>query len=62
MWDLRLPAGWFFFGLGVVLCVYGLVVPCTAPLASEINVNLDSGIAMAVFGAVMLGLAFWRKA
>ena len=61
MWDLRLPAGLFFLGLGIILCVYGLVFPeIRAQLAQDINVNLDSGIAMAVFGAVLLLLA-WRK-
>lgn len=61
MWDLRLPAGLFFFGLGIILCVYGLLFPgLRAQLAQDINVNLDSGIAMGVFGAVLLLLA-WRK-
>ncbi len=54
MWDLRLPAGWFFFGLGLILCAYGLLVPARAPLAPEINVNLYSGAAMAIFGVIML--------
>jgi hypothetical protein len=60
MWDLRLPAGLFFFGLGLILCGYGLFVPARAAMAPEINVNLYSGVAMGVFGAIMLLLA-WRR-
>jgi ABC-type Fe3+-siderophore transport system permease subunit len=61
MWDLRLPAGLFFFGLGIILCVCGLAFPgMRAQLAQDINVNLDTGAVMAVFGALLLLLA-WRK-
>jgi hypothetical protein len=63
MWDLRLPAGLFFFGLGVILTVYGLLVPAArARLAPGINVNLDCGIVMLVFGAILLLLAWRRRA
>jgi len=58
MWDLRLPAGLFFFGLGLILTAYSLMNPGARPaLAPDINVNLYSGLAMAAFGAVMLLLA-----
>jgi hypothetical protein len=61
MWDLRLPAGLFFTGLGIILCAYGLLFPgIRAPMAQDINVNLYSGISMGVFGIVLLLLA-WRK-
>jgi hypothetical protein len=61
MWDLRLPAGLFFTGLGVILCGYGLLFPnVRAQMAQDINVNLFGGIAMGVFGLVLLLLA-WRK-
>jgi hypothetical protein len=57
MWDLRLPAGLFFFGLGLILCALGVFFPSLrAPLA-DVNVNLYSGLTMLVFGAVMLVLA-----
>ncbi|MGA2433891.1 MAG: hypothetical protein ABSG25_01255 [Bryobacteraceae bacterium] len=57
MWDLRLPAGLFFLGLGIILCTLGIFTPSLkAPLTSA-NVNLYSGLAMATFGAVMLWLA-----
>ncbi len=60
MWDLRLPAGLFFFGLGLILCGYGLFVPVRAAQVPDINVNLYSGLVMAAFGAIMLLLA-WRR-
>jgi hypothetical protein len=61
MWDLRLPAGLFFSGLGVILCGYGLLFPnVRAQMAQDINVNLYSGISMGVFGLLLLLLA-WRK-
>jgi len=60
MWDLRLPAGLFFLGLGVMLCVYAFLFPgYRPPLAPDVNVNLYSGAAMGVFGLAMLALA-WR--
>ncbi len=57
MWDLRLPAGLFFFGLGIILCVVGLLFPWRPQLDPNTNVNLYSGLAMLVFGGVMLWLA-----
>ncbi len=50
----------FFFGLGLILCGYGLFVPAHAALVPEINVNLYAGAAMGIFGAIMLLLA-WRR-
>jgi len=45
-------------GLGLILTVYGLALPgIRPPLTPEVNVNLYSGAAMALFGAVMLVLA-----
>ena len=52
-----MPAGLFFFGLGVILCAVGLVAPWRPQLDPTINVNLYSGITMLVFGGVMLWLA-----
>lgn len=57
MWDLRLPAGLFFFALGVILCAIGLLLPWRATLDPDTNVNLYSGVAMLIFGGVMLWLA-----
>ncbi len=60
MWDLRLPAGLFFLGLGLILTVYGLLVPAQAALVPDVNVNLYCGAAMGVFGLIMLLMA-WRR-
>jgi hypothetical protein len=61
MWDLRLPAGLFFSGLGIVLCAMGLFFPDLRAPLTEVNVNLYGGIAMLVFGGVMLWLAKRKK-
>ncbi len=52
-----MPAGLFFFGLGIILCVVGLAAPWRPQLDPNTNVNLYSGIVMLIFGGVMLWLA-----
>jgi hypothetical protein len=55
--DLRIPSGLFFLLLGLIVGLVGILSPGTrAPLA-EVNINLYSGIAMLVFGAILLLLA-----
>lgn len=54
--DLRVPIGSFFALVGVILCATGLAVDYHAPLEAA-NVDLDCGISMLIFGAVMLWLA-----
>jgi hypothetical protein len=54
--DLRIPIGSFFALVGVILVGVGLAANYQAPLESA-NVNLDCGVSMLVFGAVMLWLA-----
>ena len=55
--DLRTPSGYFFCLLGVVVTLMGILAPdARAPLTS-INVNLYAGIAMLVFGVILLLLA-----
>ena len=57
MLDLRIPSGSFFLLLGVILAGLGIFEPeLRAPLL-DANVNLYAGVAMAVFGGVMLWLA-----
>jgi hypothetical protein len=57
MLDLRIPSGSFFLLLGLILTGLGVLEPeLRAPLL-EANVNLYAGLAMAVFGGVMLWLA-----
>jgi len=61
MWDLRLPSGMFFTILGLILCVVGLALPQYRAPLTQTNVNLYSGIAMLIFGGVMLWLARRRS-
>jgi hypothetical protein len=57
MWDLRTPSGIFFALLGVILIAIGILDPdLRAPLA-DTNVNLWSGILMAIFGGTLLWLS-----
>ena len=56
--DLRTPIGLFYAIVGAILIVVSFVAPGPFPdLLTTANVNLYSGIAMLVFGSVMLWLA-----
>ncbi len=57
MSDLRISIGGFFTLVGLILCATGLTVDYHAPLESATNVNVVCGIAMLIFGLVMLWLA-----
>ena len=58
MGDLRVPTGFFFALLGLVLLLYAAVNPgARAPLSADINVNLWSGMTLLVFGGCLLWLA-----
>ena len=57
MLDLRVPSGWFFTLLGVILVVMGLISPDARAPLTDFNVNLYSGIAMLVFGVFLLLMA-----
>ena len=59
MLDLRVPSGWFFTVLGLILLGMGIFAPETRAALSDANVNLYSGVAMLVFGLFMLFMA-WR--
>ena len=59
MLDLRVPSGWFFTLLGIILLGMGLFAPDTRAALTEANVNLYCGVAMLLFGAFLLALA-WR--
>lgn len=54
--DLRVPTGWFFLMLGVILTGMGLLTSSAAPLTT-VNVNLYAGLAMGAFGGWMLWLS-----
>ena len=55
--DLRKPSGYFFTLLGLILALLGIVAPDMRAPLTGINVNLYSGIAMLLFGLVLLLLA-----
>ena len=59
--DLRVPSGSFFVLVGAILLVMGIVAPETRADLTTANVNLYAGLAMVVFGAFLLLLA-WRAA
>jgi uncharacterized membrane protein HdeD (DUF308 family) len=59
MLDLRVPSGWFFTVLGLILLGMGIFAPDTRAALSDANVNLYSGLPMLVFGLFMLVMA-WR--
>jgi uncharacterized membrane protein HdeD (DUF308 family) len=59
MLDLRVPSGWFFTVLGLILLGMGIFAPDTRAALSDANVNLYGGLAMLVFGLFMLMMA-WR--
>ncbi len=61
MLDLRIPTGWFFTVVGVILLAMGFLVPDARATLTEANVNLYCGLTMVAFGAFMLLLA-WRGA
>jgi hypothetical protein len=58
--DIRLPIGLLFALLGGLVALYGLVTGFTNPelyvRSLNININLWWGLAMLVFGAVMIVL------
>ncbi len=56
--DIRLPVGLLFSVLGLLLIVYGFTSdPAIYRRSLGINVNLDWGAVMLLFGVCMLGLA-----
>jgi uncharacterized membrane protein HdeD (DUF308 family) len=57
--DLRVPSGWFFSLLGLILLGMGVFAPETHAALTTENVNLYAGACMLVFGLFLLLLA-WR--
>ena len=62
--DVRIPMGWLFLILGVILVSYGLVADPVIYVQHSLgeNVNLRWGVVFALFGAVMLFLSRKKKA
>lgn len=57
MLDLRVPSGWFFTMLGVILVGLGIFAPDMRAPLTDVNVNLYSGLSMLAFGAFLLLMA-----
>ncbi len=57
MLDLRVPSGWFFTVLGIILLGMGVAAPDARAALTDANVNLYSGLVMLVFGIFLLILA-----
>jgi hypothetical protein len=57
MLDLRVPSGCFFAIVGLILCALGIFAPENRAALTDVNVNLYSGITMALFGTALLLLA-----
>ena len=55
--DIRLPIGFLFSLFGILLITYGIFSDRSIYQRSlNININLEWGIVMLVFGAIMLAL------
>jgi hypothetical protein len=57
MLDLRVPTGWFFATIGVILVAMGILFPSERAPLTEANVNLYCGLVMLAFGGFMLALS-----
>jgi uncharacterized membrane protein len=57
MLDLRIPTGFFFAIVGIILLGMGIALPSERASLTEANVNLYCGLVMLAFGAGMLALA-----
>jgi hypothetical protein len=60
--DIRLPIGFMFSILGIMLTLFGIFTTGDADLYARslgININLWSGVAMLIFGLLMLFFG-WR--
>jgi hypothetical protein len=57
MMDLRVPSGFFFAILGLIVTALGVLAPGERARLSDVNVNLYSGLTMLAFGIILLILA-----
>jgi hypothetical protein len=55
--DLRIPSGAFFLLIGGILIAMGVAVPAARAPLTQANVNMYAGIAIALFGGILLWLA-----
>jgi hypothetical protein len=64
MVDIRIPIGFMFSILGVLISIFGFVTKANSVMYQKslgINVNIIMGLLMLVFGLVMLYFAFRKK-
>jgi uncharacterized membrane protein len=61
MLDLRVPTGFFFTMVGLILVVMGVFQPSERPALMDTNVNLYCGLVMLAFGLFMLTLSRLSK-
>ena len=61
MLDLRVPTGFFFAIVGLILVVMGVFSPSERAALTDSNVNLYCGLVMLAFGLFMLGLSRLSK-
>jgi len=60
--DLRRPIGILFLVLGGILLLYGIFSPgVRASLDADVNVNLDCGALLLIFGGVLFCLSLRTK-
>ena len=57
MLDLRIPTGFFFALVGLILLAMGVLFPSERAALTEANVNLYCGLVMLAFGGGMLALS-----
>jgi uncharacterized membrane protein len=61
MLDLRVPTGFFFSIVGLILLAMGVFAPSERAALTDSNVNLYCGLVMLAFGLFMLGLSRLSK-
>ncbi len=61
--DVRVPMGWLFLTLGIILVIYGFTSDPSVYARHSLgeNVNLRWGAIFALFGGIVLFLAKRRK-
>ena len=61
MLDLRVPTGFFFTIVGLIVAGMGVFLPSERAALTDSNVNLYCGLVMLAFGLFMLGLSRLSK-
>jgi multisubunit Na+/H+ antiporter MnhG subunit len=60
--DVRFPIGLLFTVFGIILAIFGLLSnPALYQRSLGININLEWGVVMLVFGLIMLLLSRYRR-